>query len=140
MWHQSRGKSAAAGSAEKVVGEALEALDGLAGPAPGRDEEAVDAGVLPTGDVVACRHGATDADLEAAVAAELFPQRLQPLDRRGHRLGRVVDADPPIAETGGPAQRGVRLAADVDRRPRLLHRLGLEGDGVEVEELAVVLD
>ena len=46
----------------------------------------------------------------------------------------------PSASRRGPAQRRLALAADEDRRPRPLHRLRLERDGVEREELAVVLD
>src|SRR5205085_8909445 len=38
------------------------------------------------------------------------------------------------------AKRSITLAADEQRRPRLLHGLGLERDGGEVEELAPVLD
>ena len=55
-------------------------------------------------------------------------------------VDRVVHGDPPVADRGRPAQGSRAVPADVDRWPGLLDRLGLEGDGREVEELAVVLD
>ena len=50
----------------------------------------------------------------------------------------MTHADPAVAGSRGAPQRGPALAADQDRRPRLLERLGLERNGVEVEELPVV--
>ena len=53
------------------------------------------------------------------------------------RVGRVgADRIPGIAEARGAAQRRPALAADPDRRMRLLHRLGREVDVVEAHVLA----
>ena len=131
-----------AGSRPTRVGEAAQAVDRLGRAAPRRDDQAGDAEVLPArarrrGDV----DRAAEADLERLVgvaARTRVEQRAQPRDLRRRRLERVRHADPAVAEAGGAAQRGVALAADEDRRPRLLHRLRLEHDLVEVEELAVV--
>ena len=53
------------------------------------------------------------------------------------RIGRVgADRIPGIAQLGGAAQRRPALAADPDRRMRLLHRLGVDQDVVEADVLA----
>ena len=84
---------------------------------------------------------AAEHDLERRrVAAVLGEQPAQRRDLRGGRLERVAHADPAVAEPRRAPQRGLRLAADEDRRPRLLHRLRFEHDFVEREELAVVRD
>ena len=56
------------------------------------------------------------------------------------RRSRPTDAHPAVAELAGPAQRGGTGAADPDRERRALWRLGLHGDGVGVERLALLLD
>ena len=60
------------------------------------------------------------------IAPVLVAQRAQPRDLRRRRLEVVAHADPPVAGARRPPERGLALAADEDRRPRLLHRLGLE--------------
>ena len=73
---------------------------------------------------------AAEADLEAAASRPYSAQQLA----RARRSGRRADSkscahpDPAVAGTRRSAQRGAALAADQDRRPRLLHGLGLERD------------
>src|SRR5437763_15404315 len=121
------------------IGEAAHAVDRIGRAAPRRDDEPRDAELLPSPDVVRAGHGAAETDLErGGVPAVLAAQLAQARDLAGRRLERVTHADPTVAGPRRAPQRGPALAADQDRRPRLLEGLGLERNGVESEELAVV--
>ena len=89
----------------------------------------------------ASRMLAAEADLEARALAPGFAQQPAQLPHaRGGALHVVDQAVPAVAVLRRAAQRRRRLSAAVQRRPRLLERLGLEHHRPEVEELAVVLD
>ena len=83
-----------------------------------------------------------DADgleLERLVRAAVFgPQRVELADRLGQLLARHHRAGPAVADAGGPPQRHIGVAADVERHR--LRRRGAHLQLVEVEELAVELD
>src|SRR5215472_9930229 len=51
----------------------------------------------------------------------------------------MPDSVPSVAERGRAAERGIALAAEQDRRVRLLHRLRLEAQRPERERLALEL-
>ena len=94
-------------------------------------------GFAPAGDAIGER------DLRR-VAPGLAGQPAQPLDPGREALHRIepvlrVGADriPAVAEPRGAAQRRAALAADPDRRVRLLHRLGLEQHIGEFDVFAV---
>ena len=55
---------------------------------------------------------------------------------RPQLLRRTIDRMPRGAESGRAAQRGPAVAADPDRRVRLLHGLGLEDESAELRVLA----
>src|SRR5581483_12496658 len=101
---------------------------------PGSHYQPVDTEVLPRLDVLGSRHGRAQRDREVRPA-----RGAQALHDGLGRLEGVAHAEPPVAALLRPAQRGRRLATD-EHRQRLLHGLGLEGDGIEREELAAVLD
>src|SRR6476646_569315 len=116
-------------------GEALAADFADARADPGRDDDAVDAHRGQLLELVE-RYRALDGDGRELARLVLAPGVAQLLTDTGDVRGIPV---PAVAERGRPPHRGRSATADVDREPRLLHRLRLEADRREVEELTVEL-
>src|SRR5439155_9625879 len=108
-------RSDAGQAREHRVGIARERVRRLGRPAPEAHVEAGDAGVGIAADRVQVGLAGADDNLELARSAVFGAQRPQPAHKLGGLLWRVAHADPAVAETGGAAQRGRRLAADQDR-------------------------
>ena len=79
-----------------------------------------------------------------SISARVRPSSASSLSSSARRLGHVLGQRrlkpyQPWPKLGDARERGVALAAEVDRRVRLLHRLGVLAQRGHVVELAVVL-
>src|SRR4051812_39803621 len=82
---------------------------------------------LPAG-VADVDHLRDDTDVERGPWTHTVPFLRDERDGRGHLLLRRALGDPAVAAGGHPAERGLRRAADPDRRPRPRGRPGTEPD------------
>ena len=126
-----------------LVAESFETGDGSAGAAPRLHDQPVHTGPGPPARRPRASrsrhtaHGHLDTVLGRPNASPAALPAGPPMPAAGRGCGPWGSSP---RRRCGSTQRGRPLAPDVHGRPRPLHGLGLEHDGVEREELAVVLD
>src|SRR5438270_8894222 len=89
------------------IREVPEAVEGLTRSGPRRDEQPVDAGLFEAGHVLRRPDRTAHADLQRGCVPS---QRRQAFDGLEHRLGGVVEPDPPVAVLRGTPQGAGRFA------------------------------